>query len=256
MPAMRPHVFWILTTPRSGSNFVTAELWRRLGGRPKGMEYLSEFGVGQQPDFVPDPDAPVRSYLDHLMRRESFAGVLAVKMLWEQMDLCRKYPDFVSELAGRKIILLQRRDVVRQGISYHLSLQSGWWVSCSTPRIRPPEEVPYDHAAIRAAVKRAENHHAHLRGFLTAFGLEHLHVWYEDFVASPDAEAARIFDHLGLTPTSGTVPVKTPFERQSSEINERFYERFLADERTRLAGDGSFRGPPIFARESVPDART
>lgn len=81
-------IFWILTTPRSGSNYVTGEIWRRLGGEPKPMEYFNHESVASWPDFTPDPAAPVRSYLDYVFARESVGGMLAVKMLWGQMQAC------------------------------------------------------------------------------------------------------------------------------------------------------------------------
>lgn len=81
-------VFWILTTPRSGSNSIVGEIWRRLGGESKPMEYFNIESVAARPDFAPDSAAPVRSYLDYLMARESLGGVLCVKMLWGQLQAC------------------------------------------------------------------------------------------------------------------------------------------------------------------------
>ena len=124
-PETDRRIFWILTTPRSGSNYVTGEVWRRLGGTPKSMEYFHPESVGRRPDFTPDPAAPVRSYLDYLMPRESLGGLLAVKMLWSQVEACGRYPDFLPQLAGRKIVVLRRRDVLRQGVSLYITRQTG-----------------------------------------------------------------------------------------------------------------------------------
>ena len=242
----RRMIFWILTTPRSGSNYVTGEVWRRLGGTPKPMEYFHPESVKHRPDFTPDPAAPVRSYLDYLWPRESLGGLLAVKMLWSQVEACCRYPDFIPQLAGRKIVVLRRRDVVRQGVSLYITRQTGSWASEVAPRRRPLEEVTYDREAIASSVARMELHNAMLERFLVAFGLEHLSVRYEDFAADPEAGSSRILDYLGLAPVTGPRPDAEVFRRQSTDLNEEFLARFLADERTRLCGDGTYRGPPLF----------
>jgi len=245
-------IFWILTTPRSGSNYVTGEIWRRLGGQPKPMEYFNREAVASWPGFTPDRASPVRSYLDFLAARQSMHGILAVKMLWIQVQACCGYPDFIPELEGRRIVCLRRRDLIRQGISLFIMMQTGVWASGVAPRRLPLDEVAYDHDGIAAMVARMELHNALLDRFLTAFDLPHLSVWYEDFAAAPDTEAARVLAHLGLEPAAGPLPDADVFARQSTGLNERFYERFLADERTRLCGDGTFRGPPLFPAAAPP----
>lgn len=243
-------VFWILTTPRSGSNYIAGEIWRRLGGAPKPMEYFNIESVASRPDFTPDPAAPVRSYLDYLMARESLGGVLGVKILWGQVQACCRYPDFLAELAGRKIVHLRRRDIIRQGISFFIMRQTGAWASGVAPRRMRLDEVAYDYAAIAALVARLEDHNARLVRFLDAFGLPHLTVCYEDFAAAPDAEADRILSHLGLEKTAGPPHMAEPFAKQSTLLNEEFRERFLTEERTRLRSDVEFQGPPLFPATS------
>lgn len=245
-------IFWILTTPRSGSNYVTGEIWRRLGGEPKLMEYFNRDAVASWPGFTPDRESPVRSYLDFLVARHSLHGILAVKMLWIQVQACCGYPDFIPELGGRKIVCLRRRDVIRQGISLFIAMQTGVWASGVAPGRLRLDEVAYDYDGIASKVARMELHHALLDRFLATFAIPHLSVWYEDFVAAPDAEAARVLAHLGLEPAAGPVPEADVFTRQSTRLNEEFYERFLADERNRLCGDGTFRGPPLFPAAAPP----
>ena len=239
-------IFWILTTPRSGSNFITGEIWRRIGGVPRSMEFLSDEAMAQGGDFTPDRDAPVRSYLEHLAARVSHGGVLAVKVLWIQIEACCRYPDFVPALSGRKIIVLRRRDVVGQGVSQYLAFESGAWTSAKSPRSHEP--VPYDHARISAMVARMELHNAMLYRFVAAFGLDHLTMWYEDFLLDPEAECDRALAYLGMPRTSAPLSTAETFSRQSTALNEEYRERFLAAERDRFTGDGTYRGPPLFRK--------
>jgi LPS sulfotransferase NodH len=240
-------IFWILTTPRSGSNFITGEICRRLGGEPRGMEFFNPASVARRTDFTPDRDAPVHSYLEYLAARESLGGVLAVKMLWIQIEACCGYPDFVPALSGRKILVLRRRDVVRQGVSLYLAFESGAWISTQAPRSH--DTVPYDHEKISAIVARMELHNAMLGRFVTAFGLDHITMWYEDFLAAPEAECDRALAYLGLPRTSAPLSAAETYSRQSTALNEEYRERFLAAERSRFAGDGTYRGPPLFREE-------
>lgn len=249
MAAEKPsdrRILWILTTPRSGSNYVTGEIWRRLGGTPRPMEFFNAESVAFRSDFTPDPSAPVRSYLDHLVARESLDGLLAVKILWGQLQHCCRYSDFLPQLSMGKIVMLRRRDVVRQGISHYLMRETGAWASGVAPRRLRPDQVAYDYDAIAEHVDRAESHNARLERFLRAWDLQHVTIVYEDFVKDPETESARVLAHVGLAPAAGPGPEAGLFERQSSAINEEFRERFLSDERARFGGDGSYRGPPLF----------
>lgn len=240
-------IFWILTTPRSGSNFFAGEIWRQLGGRPKSMEFLSESLLRRQTGFVPDTDAPFGSYLDHLMSNESMDGLLAVKLMWGQVETCCKYPDFLPRIQAGKFIFLRRRDTIRQGISFYLAAQTGSWVSSAKSQPVSPEDVPYDYELIARNVARLDSDNAKIERFLSIFGLNAVSAWYEDFLRSPDSESDRIISFLGLSRVSqDEMSTRKVFEAQSTAVNDRFYDRFLADNRARLCGDGSYRGKPLF----------
>ena len=238
--------FWILTTPRSGSNYFAGELWRRLGAAPKPMEYFNPGYLRHHPDFVPCSDAPVGSYLRYLEQRESCRGTLCVKMLYVQVQACCRYSDFLRCLRAGPIITLRRRDIISQGISLYISTTTGSWVSSDAPTRVPLERVSYDHAAISASVARLELHSALLERFLQMEGLECLPVWYEDFVAATESESERVLRYLGLRRDVGPLIADAVFESQATELNRRFRERFIEDERRRMRGDGSYRGPPLF----------
>ena len=246
--------FWILTTPRSGSNFVAGELWRRLGGTPKHMEYFNPGYVRHHPDFVPCSDAPVASYLRYLEEREACRGILCLKMLYFQLQVCCRYPDFLHCLRKGPVILLRRRDVISQGISRYISTRTGSWVSSDAPTHVSVEQVSYDYAAIAANVARMEQHNALLERFLRVEALDCLPVWYEDVVAATDRECDRVLRHLNLPRAPGPLIADEVFALQATDINREFRERFVEDERRRIGGDGSYRGPPLFPEDGPRDS--
>lgn len=248
-------IYWILTTPRSGSNYIAADLWRRLGGTPRLMEYFNPEAIAEETDFLPRASDPVTSYLEHLGRRHSHDGVLCVKMLWIQVDACLRYGDFLPALSSGHVIHLRRRDVVSQGISRYIATRTGRWASGSVPAGAADDEVGYDFEEISRNVARMELHDALLRRFLLVHEIAHLRLCYEDYVDSPDGEARRVLAHLGLAERSVPVVGQEAFARQATGRNEEFHRRYLHDERVRYreggpkglwseCGDGTYRGPP------------
>jgi len=245
----RSKTYWILTTPRSGSNFIAGEIRRRLGGLPLSGEFFNADIVRVQAGFAADRHAPVRSYLDYLRSHYGIGGILGVKMIWRQVEECCRYPDFLPALAGGGIVFLRRRNVVRQGISHFIAARTKSWTSAKQPTLVHPADLDYDRDAIAYSVDRMELHNALLQRFLLVHAFDHLPVWYEDFVADPDGESERILAHLGLERSAGPLSDIELFRVQATDRNDEFYERFLEDERRALRGDGSYRGPPLFPEE-------
>ncbi len=241
--------YWILTVARSGSSFIAGELRRRLGGEPLSTEFFNVRHVASRQDFIPSPDAPVRGYLEYLAARHAIRGVLGVKMVWPQIEQCCRYPDFLPAIAGGRIVHLRRRDVIQQGISLFFAMRTGAWKSSTQPRLERPDAVEYDHAAIGQCVEYVETSDALLRRFLAVHALDHLPVWYEDFVADPEAESDRILAYLGLARAVSPGGGGEIFDVQSTDRSREFRERFLEDERRRMRGDGTYRGPPVFPEE-------
>lgn len=210
------------------------------------MEYFTEAHTSVQETYTPNQDRPVKSYLDYLASNSSIEGLLAVKLLWGHIEQCCKYPDFVEEIKGRKIIVLRRNDIVRQGVSLYLAKLTGQWVASRNPSLMQPEEVPYDYHEIDKRVKRLSFENMMITRFLLAFDLDYTSVWYEDFLRSYDDECSRILAYLGLSPAEGPIATNKPFQKQSTLVSDRFYQQYVADERARLCKDGSFRGKPLF----------
>src|SRR5579883_2302960 len=121
-------MYWILTTPRSGSTFLTASLSQRLGKTARAMELFNKEFIERRTDFSPDPDAPVGSYLKYLMKKRP-SGILGIKVLYNQIEMFAKYSDFASLIAGSKIICLHRSNVIKQAISFYIATQTQQWTS-------------------------------------------------------------------------------------------------------------------------------
>jgi trehalose 2-sulfotransferase len=242
-------MYWILTTPRSGSTFVTASLSQRLGKTARAMELFNKEFIGRKTDFAPDKDAPVGSYIKYLMKNRS-SGILGIKVLYNQIEMFAKYCDFASLIAGSKIVYLQRSNVVKQAISLYIATQTQQWTSSpNRPAAREVSQIDYSFSSISKAVARMELHNSRLRRFFLVNELQHLSITYEDFAKDPAAASDRVIDYLGLEKLETAPQAKKRYEKQATSMNEEFYNKFISEERSRYFGDGSYLGPPLF-RES------
>jgi LPS sulfotransferase NodH len=242
-------IYWVLTTPRSGGNYVAGEIWRRLGGNPRVKEFLKPKFVESRINFRADATAPVESYVRFLRDKFGVGGILGIKALYSQMEPFFEYRDFISVLENRKIIYLYRNNIIEQGISYYLAKGTQQWSSSAAQApAADTAEIPYDFAKIMSWVKKMELHNTLLKRFLLVNNLKYLSACYEDFVADPGGATSRVMQYIGFAPPDDN-PVRVgAFEKQSTTKNDEFYRRVVSDARSQFCGDGSFEGGPLFRR--------
>jgi LPS sulfotransferase NodH len=242
-------MYWVFTTPRSGSNFVMASLSQRMGESTRSLELFNKEFIGRLTDFVSDKDAPVGSYLKYLMNKRS-RRILGVKILYSQIETIAKYRDSVSSIAGSKIVYLYRNNVIKQAISYYIAMKTQQWTSVANrPAATEISQIDYSFSSISQAVVRMELHNSLMRRFFLVNDLQYLSITYEEFVKDPAGASDRVLEYLGVEPQERAPDAKARFEKQATSKNEEFYDKFIADERFRNFGNGSYLGPPLF-RES------
>ena len=164
-------LYWLMTTPRSGSNYVMGEIWRALGGTVHPQEYFNKDIVERPSDFVPEEDQPVQSYIRYLTKKHALNGVLGIKILYSQIQLFTPYRDFMSTVTGHKILYLYRENVIKQGISFYIATKTQRWSSLAKGAAIDAADVPYSFAEISNCVARMEQHNTLLRRFFLVNGL-------------------------------------------------------------------------------------
>ena len=208
------------------------------------------------------PDLP--GFVRELHRRRTDpGGTLGVKLFWpDLLSLCaetwpgdagryqanleqvpapevaRVHGDvarLVAELfPNPSIVLLWRRDVLRQAVSDVVAQQTGRWRELPGPTGastgKAAGEPAYDREAIDARLGRVVYEQARWRAFLSWIGLPFAEVAYEDLVRDWDGVLRPLLAGLLGDSFDGTVPAPR-LRRQSDARTERILLRYLQDRR-------------------------
>lgn len=144
-------------------------------------------------------------------------------------------------MEGWKIVLLRRRNLVRQAISRVIAAQTGQWtVHFESTRTITDQDFDFDAIARSMASIQTEN--ANCEWVLNGLGLPYREVWHEDIIAQGTPLLAEIAAHFGETrmrpvPPKDDIPDAQRPEIQSTDLNRRWETRFRDEFRHRVSGD-------------------
>ena len=170
----------ILTEARSGSEWL-GSLTNNTGRMGKSAEWLGVPDLG----FLP---ASLDELLDAVIEKGATPNDrFAVKLFARHLRWAQELygGDFLQALRERhqvELIFLERRDRLRQAVSYARAIMTGRWKSNS---VRTTGAESYDFAAIYRAYFYIERGYAFWHAYLRLMGLEHQHFFYEDLLADP-----------------------------------------------------------------------
>lgn len=94
---------------------------------------------------------------------------------------------------------------------------------------KPLREPIYDYQAIADCAEAIKHMNQEWARFMMQTSIPILSVYYEDIRANEMKTIAEILDWFGLPPLD--VPVSIPLQKQSTEINAAWKDRFLHDTR-------------------------
>ncbi|TPI19772.1 Stf0 family sulfotransferase [Mesorhizobium sp. B4-1-1] len=209
----------VLTEGRSGSNWL-GSLTNATGVMGRSAEWLKSAYLGSEP----------RAYAaleEAVMRKSSTEnGRFAVKvfprhLIWSK-EKCGK--DFLLEVRQDKdlgFILLERRDRLRQAISFYRASVSRLWTSREQDA---GSVVPYSFAGISQAFFQIEQSYAFWRAYLNLSELPYRRFVYEDLLADPQPYLDAVAELLGV-PAPATVPV-SQLRIQRDDVTEEWARRF------------------------------
>jgi LPS sulfotransferase NodH len=126
-------------------------------------------------------------------------------------------------------IKVYRHDLLAQAISFSIAAQTESWQSFERSNGRQPD---YDFEDIRWRLEEASNQYRDIATFIALQGLNVYNIAYEDFLQAPDEHCLKIAGFCGEKP-GGVERARLQMRRQSSDINQDFRQRFLADVRSR-----------------------
>ncbi|MGB0748086.1 MAG: Stf0 family sulfotransferase [Magnetospiraceae bacterium] len=140
-----------------------------------------------------------------------------------------------------RLVHVERRDVLAQGISNAIAAQTQKWTSAQAGNQVEPR---YDYAAIQDYLYGALHQNALFREFCAALGLPYLPVTYEDF-AEDYLPTVREILHYARLSVGDPDPTQIRLQRQTGPVNREFADRFRAESAERL---GSRLGEGVFQR--------
>lgn len=215
----------ILTEARSGSEWL-GSLANSTGILGQSAEWLDTDNLGFKPKSF---DELLAAVID---RGGTANGRFAVKLFprhlhWSQA----KYGvDFLAECIRRHrmgLILLERRDRLRQAISYCRAKASGQWRSTMTSA----DEPQYDFAGICQAYFLIGQSYAFWEAYLRMTDLPYDHFFYEDLLDDPRAYVASVARQLSVEMPEGEF--ETDLRLQRDTRTEEWVERFHDDARSK-----------------------
>ncbi|WP_250888737.1 Stf0 family sulfotransferase [Mesorhizobium sp. dw_380] len=125
------------------------------------------------------------------------------------------------------LVLLERRDRLRQAISYCRAKASGRWRSTMDGADLVPQ---YDFAGICQAYFLIEQSYAFWEAYLRLADLPYDHLFYEDLLDDPRPYVASVARQLAVEMPSGEF--KTNLRLQRDACTEDWAERFQNDARS------------------------
>ena len=211
--------FLIASSARSGSTLLM-HIMRRVGifGWPE--EYfnrplMQKINGGGLPSA-----AACFSYASKMGQRN---GVLGIKFIAGQLHFAVTHSALEEWLPKRCWILLRRRDIVRQAVSYAIAIKTGLWSSLDASE----KEPIYDTAAILRALVVVLEENAYLSLYFALRNENIIELIYEDFEHNYQRAVDSICKHFDIEVPIISEGIALQVERQYTLRNEEWRERFL-----------------------------
>jgi len=133
-----------------------------------------------------------------------------------------------SVLGPLRFVRVQRRDRLRQAVSWALASQTGHYASHEAA-IRPPIRPPtFDLELIDGLLREIDESERNWDSFFADCGSEPLVVFYEDLGCDLPGVVRRLLDWIGESPAAGVDFSDLRHQRQSGLVNEEWVARYLA----------------------------
>jgi LPS sulfotransferase NodH len=213
----------ICTQPRSGSNIFCQYLssTRRLGYP---LEYFN--GSGRRALGMPDySDDPLEQIAFIRTGAATDNGVYALKLFAHQHDLISARHRWTELLPNLKFVYLERRDLIGQAVSWARAVQTSQFRSTQPVR----GVAAYDGALILERLQAIVRERARWDMYFARTGISPLRTAYEDVIADPAREVARVAALVGLAEPVRIDPSAIDLQIQRDAASEEWRRRFHAE---------------------------
>lgn len=219
--------FALATTPRCGSHFLGHQL-HGMGAFGYPLEYFNPANWrvwGRRAGGA----GSTLSYIQSV--RTGPNGVFSTKLHQEHLAL---FLDKETDALTYKFIHLQRRDLLRQAISFSRAQQTGAWIS----DMPETSQAKYDWQMISQKLDEISLGNANWRSFFTSIGAEPLNLFYEDIAADPISAINQITEFLeidSLDAQSATSNFEPQRQHGQTNDGQDWAARYISDCQRRIA---------------------
>ncbi len=153
-------------------------------------------------------------------------AVLGIKAHVNQMERSLGLSDLPAGLPNLHFILVKRRDLFAQSVSYARAIQTERWSSEQSGLNVQPE---YNFDQLAKLKSRLEREYGKWDAFFDRHSIVPLTLTYEDFAVDDESIVAAVdacLDYLGVASGSNLAIKPLTLKRQSDELSQQWIERF------------------------------
>lgn len=212
----------IASTARSGSHMLGHAL-HDTGQFGYPLEYVNPSNLEQWKKITQEDS--FEGVLNSIKsRRTSSNGVFAIKVHYSHIKQFGSFQNFTKHFPEAHVILITRKNVLKQAVSFVIASQSGNWISGQTSKIRKPV---YDGNRIKMIMKRTMLENASWRYNLLTSGSNFLEMEFETISANIPQAVKEVASFMEVDIAHSSIPAKPVTKRQSSIVNEEWEKKFL-----------------------------
>ena len=223
-PTTEPRRYLVLaTTARSGSHMLGHLLYStgRLGFP---LEYVNPANLRRWKDLLTTKD--LDTTLDRLKRlRTTPNGVFSIKMHYPQFQQFNGLPHLERCFPGAVFVLLSRRALVKQAVSYAIAEQTGVWIDGQRGNGRSPT---YNFDLIARCLNNIVVENAAWRYFLNATGRRFVELEFESMKENLADAVNSVFKLLGESPVNARGNLEPQTRPQTHSMTEDWVSRFVS----------------------------
>jgi LPS sulfotransferase NodH len=220
--------YMICTAPRCGGTLLSSLLQQSAQlGVPHEYLHVDSAALNLQERWQLPTPLKTSDYLAQCYKKRTTPnGVFGIKIHYNQCHKFQKDGYFVEFLKTVKAaILVRRKDILAQAISFAIAHQTRQWFSTQTPEQKPR----YDEKLIRNAVDEILMQYAAWEKFLAFNQIPTHHIYYEDFLLDPAPTGQWLADQMGVQLDRAFSIEQSPLKKQANQINEEWTARFLSE---------------------------
>lgn len=227
-----PDNYVLCFTNRCGSNWLAA-LMQSTGLIGLADEYFNAPRLIRTCDNTDTNSLNAAFYNQASSKKEQVEGKFFTKLSWDQLLFFAKMRIIPDMMPNTKYILMHRRDMAAQALSELVAEQTGQWTSIWNSGKNGKRELDkITDLQIQSKIDDITFKYQQFWRYFGTFGIEPIEIYYEDLVADPNAEIARLVDALELNPTGESWQIdetKVKLKKQSGDRTQKRLAAFYAN---------------------------